>query len=135
MATTMKMLKGETSLDGYGARKSFYGKCGVRNVDGVLFLRSYDTQYYAAAYNGMLFSLCGKWTATSGRHLDAFATYANAEYHGKCGTGKKDYRSWNGMPYIEPEPYLVNGGERDLVEEIKEAYTNITTAPDQWLSA
>lgn len=53
--------------------KSFYGKAVVREYDdGTAVLRSYKTDV-ASKVNGNLLRHWGDWSATTGRHLVAFA--------------------------------------------------------------
>ena len=108
MSIKMKLRKGEISLDGYGSRAGFYGKCGVRNVagTGVQILRSYDTEYYAAVYNGHLVIISDWYSAASARHLEAFAAFAHVAYHGKNGTGKSDKFNWHNLPRVPRNAYI-----------------------------
>ena len=92
MGMKMTMHKGEISLDGFCRRKGFYGKCGVRECDGVRFLRSYDTKNYAAECGGIIVTLSPYWSATSGSHLAAFAAF--------CGVDWKGKKSWENAPCL-----------------------------------
>ena len=116
MGIKMTMRKGEISLDGYGRRKSFYGKCGVREVNGVNILRSYDTDDYAAESGGVIVALSSRWSATSGSHLAAFAAFCGVEWHGK--------KSWDAAPSIPHRDYT----ESELVDAVKMAAAYKRTA-------
>jgi len=86
MGIKMHMRDHETSLDRFCSRGSFYGKCGVLKVNGVLILRSYNVRNYAAIYKGRLVrGYKGEYadSASSLNHIAAFAKYANIEYGGK----------------------------------------------------
>ena len=104
MGIKMHMREHETSLDRFCRRGSFYGKCGVLNVDGVLILRSYNVRNYAAIYKGRLVrGYKGEHadSATSLNHLAAFADYAKIEYHGKSGKGKNDPYALRNAPFVD----------------------------------
>lgn len=132
----MKMHKGEVSLDGFiRGRAAFYGKCGSREVEGtgVKILRSYETEYYAAAYNGRVVILTDWYTDTSARHLEAFAAFANCPYHGKNGIGKKDPYNWHNLPRIPRNVYFFDdkscaGAVMATVDAIKATETDTSAA-------
>ena len=54
--------------------KSFYGKAIVRSYgDGTDVLRSYNTDVISRKADGTLVRHWGGWSATTGRHVAAFA--------------------------------------------------------------
>jgi hypothetical protein len=56
------------------SHKSFYGKAVVRDYDdGTSVLRSYATDVMRRDADGTLHRLWGGWSATTGRHVAAFA--------------------------------------------------------------
>ena len=66
-------------------RKSFYGKAKVFQYgDGAAVLKSYDTNVLRRDPDGTLHRLWSGWSATTGRHVAAFA-----------GIGKKE---WDALP-------------------------------------
>ena len=59
-----------TPVDG---RKSFYNKCYVEvEDDGTEILYSYTTPIIKCLPDGKLIRLYDGWTATTGRHIEAF---------------------------------------------------------------
>ena len=67
-------------------QKSFYGKAVVTVYDnGLQVLRSYNTDVAAIEPGGKIRRLWNGWSATTGKHIAAFA-----------GIGKKEYLS---LPY------------------------------------
>lgn len=77
------MRKGEVSLDAYGKRGGFQGKCGVREANGVKILRSYETDYAAECGGKIVLLSDFGWTTTSGTHIAAFAAYCGVDWEGK----------------------------------------------------
>ena len=73
-----------TPVDG---RKSFYGKAKVFNKNGVSYLVSYST--IVASFDGEFHRHWSGWSATTGRHVNAFAKLC-----GLCPVGKA---IWNKM--------------------------------------
>lgn len=67
-------------------RKSFYGKAAVISTEEKEYLRSYNTIVASRDRAGNVFRHWGGWSATTGRHLIAFA-----------GINKK---AWDAMPVI-----------------------------------
>ena len=69
----------------HDGRKSFYGKAKVFQYgDGAAVLKSYDTNVLRRDPDGTLHRLWSGWSATTGRHVAAFA-----------GIGKKE---WDALP-------------------------------------
>lgn len=63
------------------SHKSFYGKARVFVLeDGTEILRSYQTDVLARDPDGTLRRLWDGWSATTGRHIKAFAGINKAEY-------------------------------------------------------
>ena len=63
------------------SHKSFYGKARVYVLaDGTEILRSYQTDVLARDPDGTLHRLWDGWSATTGRHIKAFAGINKAEY-------------------------------------------------------
>lgn len=56
------------------SRKSFYGKAIVKTIPGGVVLQSYNTDV-AACINGRFIRLWGDYSATTMRHVNAFAAY------------------------------------------------------------
>jgi hypothetical protein len=62
-------------------RKSFYGKCYVReDSDGTETLYSYNTPIIRREPNGKMHRLWWGWSATTGRHIRAFCGMNKAEF-------------------------------------------------------
>lgn len=66
-------------------RASWYGKCAVETYAGGQVLRSYNTLVLARSNDGTLVRLWGGWSATTGRHIRAWAGLNKAE--------------WNALPF------------------------------------
>lgn len=66
------------------SRKSFYRKAFVIIANGKKYLKSYDTIVASIDENGTIYRYWADWSATTGRHLIAFA-----------GINKK---AWDAMP-------------------------------------
>lgn len=63
------------------SRKSFYGKAKVYVTDsGDEILISYDTPVLMRTTDGKLIRLWDGWSATTGRHIKAFANLNKAEF-------------------------------------------------------
>ena len=68
-------------LEPVDGRKSFYGKAFVKVMDdGSEVLQSYDTDVIMRKPDGTLCRLWNDWSATTGRHINAF-----------CGISKKQW--------------------------------------------
>ena len=64
-----------------GTQKSFYGKALVQvDENGVETLYSYGTPIIARYPGGRLKKLWNGWTATTGRHINAFCGLNKAAY-------------------------------------------------------
>ena len=62
-------------------RKSFYGKAVVIVEDnGTETLYSYETPIIKRLVSGELVKLWDGWSATTGRHINAFCGLSKAEY-------------------------------------------------------
>ena len=62
-------------------QKSFYGKANVIVLDdGTQFLKSYDTIVLKRKPDGGLVRTWQGWTATTGKHIAAFAGINKKEY-------------------------------------------------------
>lgn len=63
------------------SHKSFYGKAVVKVLDnGTKILQSYQTDVLRMDPDGKMTRLWNDWTATTGRHIRAFAGIGKAEY-------------------------------------------------------
>lgn len=63
------------------SHKSFYGKAKVYLTDdGERWLKSYDTFVLKQDSNGKWIRLWNSWSATTGRHISAFAGFNKKEY-------------------------------------------------------
>ena len=63
------------------SRKSFYGKAKVYlTEDGEKWLKSYDTFVLKQDSNGKWIRLWDGWSATTGRHISAFAGFNKKEF-------------------------------------------------------
>ena len=63
------------------SHKSFYGKAIVKEYEnGVKILQSYKTDVLRIDPDGKLTRLWNGWSATTGRHIKAFAGIGKAEY-------------------------------------------------------
>lgn len=71
------------------SRKSFYNKCYVEDKNGVLVCYSYNTPV-AKFEQGKMFRLWGDYSATTMRHVNAFAAY--------CGIREGGKKWWNSLP-------------------------------------
>ncbi len=71
----------ERALIPKDGRKSFYGKAIVRTDSaGNETLISYGTPVLRRTPSGDLIRLWGGWTATTGRHIRAFAGLSKSEF-------------------------------------------------------
>lgn len=62
-----------SELSPNNGRKSFYGKAHVIQVDGTVYLRSYDTIVASVTQDGVLHKHWEGWSATTGRHIASFS--------------------------------------------------------------
>lgn len=77
----MKELLNITDLIPNDSHKSFYGKAKVKTyTDGTRVLQSYETDVLIIRKDGKMFRMWNNWSATTGRHINAF-----------CGLNKKEY--------------------------------------------
>ncbi len=60
-----------TELSTADGRKSFYGKAYTVIVDGVRYLKSYNTIVAGQTPDGIIHRYRYGWSATTGRHLNA----------------------------------------------------------------
>lgn len=82
-------------LKPYDSRKSFYGKARVEHDGDICVCYSYHTPV-AAFTHGMMFRLWGGYSATTQRHLNAFAVY--------CGMrGVQGKAAWDNMAVVPME--------------------------------
>ena len=78
-------------------RKSFYNKAVVQiNDDGSETLYSYETPIVKRTAAGQLVKLWDGWTATTGRHINAF-----------CGLNKAGFAA---LPMNQDKPETGSGG-------------------------
>ena len=83
----MAKVIGTAALLPRDSHKSFYGKAIARTYDdGTVVLRSYATDVISRKADGTLVRHWGGWSATTGRHVAAFA-----------GIGKA---VWDKMPVV-----------------------------------
>ena len=74
--------------------KSFYGKAIVREYeDGTKVLRSYSTDVASIDKNGKLHRHWDNWSATTGRHVAAFAGIGKATWD-HMEVERLDYGYW-----------------------------------------
>jgi len=78
-------------------RKSFYGKARVILAGPLKLLKSYETIVCYIDAAGVLHRTWAGWSATTSRHVDAFAFHVG---HAARGIGKAE---WEKMP-VEPVP-------------------------------
>lgn len=64
------------------SHKSFYGKAIVKTVPNGVVLQSYNTDV-AACINGRFMRLWGDYSATTMRHVNAFAAFCGLDEGGK----------------------------------------------------
>ena len=63
------------------SHKSFYGKAKViETEDGFRFLKSYDTIVACEDKDGKIHKLWDSWSATTGRHINAFCGLNKSEW-------------------------------------------------------
>ena len=64
------------------SHKSFYGKAIVKSIPGGVILQSYNTDV-AACIDGRFIRLWSGYSATTMRHVNAFAAYCGLREGGK----------------------------------------------------
>lgn len=70
------------------SHKSFYGKAIVKPIPGGVILQSYETDV-AACIDGRFIRLWSGYSATTMRHVNAFAAY--------CGLNKGGKKWWDSL--------------------------------------
>lgn len=68
----------EIKLNPVDGRKSFYGKAGIIEEEGNLYLRSYNT-IVCGIVNGEFRRFWDEESATTMRHINAFLAYAGID--------------------------------------------------------
>lgn len=117
----MAMKCGEIGLDGFCARGSFGFKCGVREVEGVKILRSYNVNY-AAFYNGVIIRLYNGEKAESATSLSHYAAFC--AYCGVPLKGKTKKAAWHSAPYIAAE----DCNDAEIVKAVKSKCAKVKAA-------
>ncbi len=71
-------------------RKSFYGKCLVKQIDNISTLLSYNTEVARYNHNTNKMEVFGYYSQTTARHINAFLNY-----YGFDTCNKKEMENYN----------------------------------------
>ena len=89
----------EIKLNPVDGRKSFYGKAGIIEKEGNLYLRSYNT-IVCGIVNGEFRRFLDEESATTMRHINAFLAYAGIDGGGVQWWRKQEINKEFSVPIL-----------------------------------